>query len=320
MVNSSVIDLPGTTVSRERSASGFTLLELIVVLAVIALLVLLLLPAVQSSRESARRAQCLNNLHQIGIGLANYMSVHAMFPSGYVTEVQEGSEYGPGLGWGALILPFVDQAPLYNSFNISQWIQFPQSQTFRSVSLSMFLCPTSTNTGPVMYKQVAAGAGLFDVAAGQYVGSMGDCNYLFNPSDATGVLFRNSLIGPAQVNDGLSNTIVVGERSRNLVDSTWVGVVYLAEVCSPASWPAAQCAPATITVLAQTGTNDNDEFVETPNWISATPDDFWSLHAGGCNFLFGDSSARFIKQTITPVTFGALTTRAGGEVVSSGEY
>jgi prepilin-type N-terminal cleavage/methylation domain-containing protein/prepilin-type processing-associated H-X9-DG protein len=111
-----------------RDARGFTLIELLVVIAIIAVLIALLLPAVQSAREAARRAQCTNNLKQIGLAFANYESANSMFPLGGVTLVNAnpaqagnwGAEAGNnGLSWTALILPYAEQNPTYSSINFS---------------------------------------------------------------------------------------------------------------------------------------------------------------------------------------------------------
>ena len=177
--------------------------------------------------------------------------------------------YGPELGPGSDGQPWycrLRSSQYCNSFNSTSLISFPASQTFRSTSVSVFLCPSSTGGGPVVYQQTSMGTGLFDVAAGQYVGSMGDNNYRYDPDDGSGTFFRNSAVSSSLVTDGLSNTIFCGERSRNLIDSTWVGVVYPATVCTPPRWPTSEwLAPATVTVLAQTGTNDSDDWVEVPN-------------------------------------------------------
>src|SRR3982750_4328009 len=103
--------------------SGFTLIELLVVIAIIAVLIGLLLPAVQAAREAARRAQCVNNLKQIGLALHNYESSHESFPAGYQSWPGVGfrdgqtGDWGPGWGWLTTLLPFVEQGNLYNALN-----------------------------------------------------------------------------------------------------------------------------------------------------------------------------------------------------------
>src|SRR5580692_6525108 len=99
---------------------GFTLIELLVVIAIIAVLIGLLLPAVQAAREAARRAQCSNNLKQIGVAMHNYHSTHDTFPPGYVTAISMDAgnpEIGPGWAWGTMLLNNLEQTPLYNNIN-----------------------------------------------------------------------------------------------------------------------------------------------------------------------------------------------------------
>ena len=108
----------------KRRKQGFTLIELLVVIAIIAILIALLLPAVQQAREAARRTQCKNNLKQIGIALHNYHDIYGMFPIGAQDCIASNCPEGPGnyemYGWGASILPQIDQAPLYDQLQIGR--------------------------------------------------------------------------------------------------------------------------------------------------------------------------------------------------------
>ena len=136
---------------------GFTLIELLVVIAIIAVLVSLLLPAVQQAREAARRSQCKNNLKQIGLALHNYHDTHSTFPAGYYSWVtNNGSgpawanidpdtwDAAPGWGWGTMLLPFLDQAPLYNQLNLNRSCWDGVNAAGVITTLPVFLCPTAS--------------------------------------------------------------------------------------------------------------------------------------------------------------------------------
>ena len=303
---------------------GFTLIELLVVIAIIAILIALLLPAVQAAREAARRASCTNNLKQIGLAMHNYHTSLDTFPPGYITQTQttqpNSPETGPGWGWGTMLLNHLEQSPLYNTVNFSLPITDPASLTVRTVTLNGFLCPSSVGSGPVKLANASGTVVVTDLSPSQYVASAGQLEVVEFPASNNGVFYRNSRNGLRDITDGSSQTLMAGERSRNLADATWLGVIPTAEVCTKPTWAIQDCETASVMVLGHTGPSPNQRWVDVPNYRGAGSDDFWSLHSGGCNFLFCDGSVRFVKETINPRIFSVLSTRAGGEVVGSDEF
>ncbi len=217
---------------------GFTLIELLVVIAIIGVLIALLLPAVQSVRESARRTQCTNNLRQIGLALHNYNQTHGVLPPGYVSNWDPVflRETGPGWGWASMILPQLEQNPIYNQIDFGRRIQDPTQSTVRTVAIASYLCPSDNMplswTASVGLVRVSGGIieelvlPLCDVAGSNYVGVYG----IGEPGvGGDGVFFRNTSVRLAGITDGLSTTLAVGERSIQMLkgrgQATWVGAV-----------------------------------------------------------------------------------------------
>ncbi|HEV3166823.1 MAG TPA: DUF1559 domain-containing protein [Isosphaeraceae bacterium] len=301
-----------------RRTPGFTLIELLVVITIIAVLIGLLLPAVQNAREGARRAQCSNNLKQMGVALHNYHGSVDVFPPGYVSTVKNlGDDYpelGPGWGWAAMTLGQLEQRSLYNAINFSMQITDPASATARQSVLSVYLCPSSSGNGPVSLRSGERGPVVIsDVAPSQYLASAGQGEIEDVPGSNNGVFYRNSRVCLRDITDGTGQTLFLGERSRNLCDATWV-------VCTNPAWAIRDCATSNVMVLANTGPWPDEPWVNVPNHKGAKADDVWSLHPGGCNFLFGDGSVRFIKESVNPAIFSSLATCKGGEVVGSDQF
>jgi prepilin-type N-terminal cleavage/methylation domain-containing protein/prepilin-type processing-associated H-X9-DG protein len=308
-----------------RDRRAFTLIEVLVVIAIIGVLIALLLPAVQQAREAARRSQCLNNLKQIGLALHNYHGAHGTFPPGYVSKTQgnspTGPDIGPGWGWGAMILSQLEQGPLYGAVNFSLPTTDPASLTARRTNLAVFLCPSNpADGGPLTIKDGAGNVLVADLAPGQYVGVAGQWEPEEFPAPNNGVFYRNSRIGLQNITDGSSTTLLAGERSQNVANAAWLGMIPSGQSCNNPTWPVQDCEASNVLILGHTGPSPDEVWIDTPNYPKAGADDFHSLHPGGCNFLFGDGSVRFVKETIAPRVFSALATRAGGEVVSSDRF
>ena len=182
---------------------GFTLIELLVVIAIIAVLIALLLPAVQSAREAARRSQCINNLKQIGLGLHNYHSTIDKFPMGNAIAY---SDPGVQTTWGtfsslAMMLPYVEQTPLYNSCNFAWTVWYGTGNavnlTVWNVKVASFLCPSDGNAGLNHFNSYHASYG-----TGTDPWSS-NTNGIFAP--------ENTAYGLRDITDGSSNTIAFVE-------------------------------------------------------------------------------------------------------------
>lgn len=298
-----------STASRP-ARSGFTLIELLVVIAIIAILIALLLPAVQQAREAARRTQCRNNLKQIGLAMHNYHDVHSALPAGWIgIDLSTGNadiEGRNGWCWASKILPYIDQANVYNQINFQLAVEDPANLIPRKTILSSFRCPSNA-IAELTWTITDGTNDLAELSLSNYPGVFGTSEIHAcegNPApfqcSGEGMFYHNSSLRFSNVIDGLSNTIMVGERKiRHDPDwhTTWTGVVPTGEE----------------TLESILGTTDH-----TPNNPANHLDDFSSYHAGGAIFALGDGSARFIQQNIDLTVYQNLATRAGGE--PTGEF
>ena len=300
--------------------SGFTLIELLVVIAIIAVLIALLLPAVQQAREAARRTQCRNNLKQVGLALHNYHDTYLVLPPGYISRFDNaGNDLGPGWGWAAMLLPQLDQSPLYNQLNLNVGIEHPSNATSRGVKLAAMRCPS--DSAPDRWQTIqrnpstgAVIAPICEVASANYIGMFGT----FEPGvGGDGLFYRNDNLNLRDVIDGTSNTLAVGERppSADLHYGWWyagmgtgdgTGDLHLG-VREVGTWPRFPACPG--------GPRPYRAGKLTDNCASAQ---FWSLHAGGANFAFCDGSVRMLRYSAGDV-LSALATRSGGETTGTAE-
>ena len=340
--------------NRFRSRRGFTLIELLVVIAIIAVLIALLLPAVQSAREAARRAQCVNNLKQIGIGMHNYLSAIGLFPPGRInTHIA-----GMGDCWGAYaqILPYMEQKPIYDAFNFSL---APDSDAANATGAGMFiaafLCPSD---GPLTQAQTGYAMHNYLLNVGTtYSAVQTPAAPLTGTPD--GIFFENSNIGPAQIIDGLSGTVAVTETIRsdlsvgatNLLNgfvitgnntSTGPAITddssYQSQ-CLTGSPPGFQVTRGSKWFYGAPGHSlynhrrtPNDKLYDCRGCLphSIRSDPMWSYlslnitgrsrHPGGVNSLMADGSVHFMKNSINLVVWQGLGSRNGGEVLSADSY
>lgn len=313
---------------------GFTLIELLVVIAIIGVLIALLLPAVQAAREAARRAQCTNNLKQLGLAMHNYESSLGSFPSGYLARLGGGGihgdpdpatrDTGPGWGYGSLILPYLEQRPIHDAMNFDLPTWLPANSTGTAVALSAFLCPSATESlTPTLDVINPAGDVLAKFSRSHYVlnaGRLGCWAYTTDDqrSLADGPFYRNSATRHSEITDGLSNTVFMGEHTPALSEKTWVGIIPGAAVCPKPRFAFGGCDFAGNLLLSHSGPDPSEipTVIHPPNSRLAHVDQMYANHAGGAQVLLGDGSVRFIKETIHQPTWVALCNINGGEVIS----
>jgi prepilin-type N-terminal cleavage/methylation domain-containing protein len=294
---------------------GFTLVELLVVIAIIGVLVALLLPAVQAAREAARASQCKNHLKQLGLALHQYHDTMGRLPPGWLGDQPEGV---PGWGWSAALLPYLEQRNLDESLikrNLA--IGEPANQLARETPVSVLFCGSDWHPkvatifgglaaaeeeeegeqgGHYASATVDAGTPLLRIARSNYVGVFGVSEIDEAPAAGEGVFFFHSRTRLAEVTDGLSNTLFVGERDAGRGNSVWAGVV-----------AGANSAMARIVGIADHAPNDPHHHF----------DDFSSYHPGGVHFLVGDGSVQRINNQIDLRVYQGLCTRGGGEAMSA---
>lgn len=327
---------------------GFTLIELLIIVSIVGLLVMLLLPAVQSAREASRRAQCQNNLKQIGLALQNYATSHRSFPLNWDSNLATPDPRAGGIArpFGAYtrLLPYLDQSTLYAAMNFSEQLypndlndqisSFPMNITVASTRLSMLLCPSDT------------------IPSTFQVGCNYRANYGIGPAPATtretydsgnGFYTFFAILEPASFTDGLSHTVAYSERligsageTGNSTSRDTANMSNVSGVCSVSSADfALDCSRIAATkkfpVSVYTGANwffGDFEFssychAQEPN--GRIPDALTdqhggivtarSNHLGGVNCLMGDGAVRFVSGRINRITWRALGTRNGDELV-----
>jgi prepilin-type N-terminal cleavage/methylation domain-containing protein/prepilin-type processing-associated H-X9-DG protein len=280
--------------SRTVSRLGFTLIELLVVIAIIGVLIALLLPAVQAAREAARRISCVSNLKQIGIALHGYHDTNNTFPAGgWISLPAQPQTINMNIGWSAVVLPWLEQNAVYGGLNFSFPYNVAVNSTTAYTVLQVYLCPSQPRT---TYWNQSPGPppDPYPSADADYGGMFGPRTLLGaagtnNPP--AGPMIFNQCISLAQITDGASQTIFVGE-DPDAINAMWVS-----------------------------GHNIFDQFMP----INARPpvehgEELTSQHPGGVNALFVDGSVHFLKNSTDVVPLAALCTRAFGEVISSDNY
>lgn len=318
---------------RRKSRHGFTLIELLVVIAIIAVLIALLLPAVQQAREAARRSQCKNNLKQVGLALHNYHEAQGVFPYATANTGQcftaSGDLVTNHTGW-LMLLPYIDQAPLYNQFNFNMatgirntgggtLLGGATSPANTNLALSTnvlkaLLCPSDNGSPTYPGADVNYGCGVANSARTSYGFSVSEgngCTRWMNEGITTKSLFGlNSRSNIRDVTDGTSNTVAVVETTLEVDDGR------------TESWACSSHVGMGINLNAARGINNfrccswrspaNAQYQYGRNGEWGEPG---SLHTGGIHVLMADGAVRFISENIDTTTRTYLAKISDGNPV-----
>ena len=337
---------------------AFTLIELLVVIAIIAVLIALLLPAVQAAREAARRAQCANNLKQIGLAIANYESAQGSYPMGVLTASMsyDGCQTSFLSTWGMYVLPYIESGAQYNSYNFNRVYNSVMQFTATRTKVNAYLCPDDTpavdmTTQGYIGTLQSSYAGVFGMTEILYywwgLGSINAnrCGVI----DSEGLFGKNIAYKVSDVTDGTSGTMMVGETSRfrnepnnspfNFISpgAAWGGpdwkngVVWPGDVRPTSGAYTAPKLNAQPVLNGGTACMNGNPFgslsVSAGNpvgWTNTCQNlgqfGFRSNHPGGGNFLFADGTVRWIKDSINLLTYRSLSSRGLGEIVSADSY
>jgi prepilin-type processing-associated H-X9-DG protein len=324
---------------------------LLVVIAIIAVLIALLLPAVQAAREAARRAQCVNNLKQLGLAIQNYHDVNGALPP---TALASSATVTPDFAMKGRMLPFFEQTASYNALNSSFLYNDPTNFTVRILQINTFLCPSDANvpngsttvggmTGQPGYHSYPNNIGTF---------ARNNGNTYDGPAYEMAAGFGGA-VTLASITDGTSNTAIFSEyvRGRNTANADGLFQIYKdttdpSATAAPLTQLSADCM-AVPTVASGTVLTTSDQWQKGADWLNQncgkgggyshimTPNTkacyfsdtnasktytmvgASSNHSGGVNVGFLDGTVRFVKNSVSKQTWWAIATKSGGEVISS---
>jgi len=291
------------------SRKAFTLIELLVVMAIIAILIGLLLSAVQKVRAASAQVSCKNNMKQIGLALLNHHDQQGAFPPGR-TASAPGEKF-PGISWMGRLLPWIEQDALWkvtvDAYAAQPGNPFQLPHLGMLTPIPILSCPSDSRVFSVQNTHNG-----YRAALTSYMGVSGR-DYLTND----GIFYFDSHVRVADILDGTSNTVCVGERPPST--DFWYGwwysglgqggsgsgdfVLGVKEIHWPGATYCAQCPPGPFSFSAGQTTEQCDLF------------HYWSLHSGGANFVLTDGSVRFLPYSAESI-LPALASRSGGEVVS----
>jgi prepilin-type N-terminal cleavage/methylation domain-containing protein/prepilin-type processing-associated H-X9-DG protein len=307
---------------REIRRPAFTLVELLVVIAIIAVLIGLLVPAVQKVREAANRMSCANNLKQIGLALHNFENARGKFPPGAVIGPfpEAGVTTLAQHGVFPFLLSYLDRQPLYDKYCWDVSYNALANQPTVATHLRVLQCPSS------QADRLVTEAEFPDAWAGGRKGACSDYNgirwmdsilaergWIDPVGNYEGALTQNRMVRVADITDGTSNTLLMAEAAGR--PKLWrAGRLVPGFYSDGAAW----AAPG---LLQGRGSAPDGVVQPGPCAINCTNHrEVYSFHPGGANVLMADGSVHFLKASIDIRVFARLVTRAGGEVVSAGDY
>ena len=329
-----------------RLKRGFTLIELLVVIAIIAVLIALLLPAVQQAREAARRTQCKNNLKQMALAALNYESDNKVFPGGSYSGTtvncpNHWSTYVENFSCFVRMLPYFDQAPMYNQINFNNCASSSENLFAAGVQIKALVCPSDTNNSVLAYPSTRSSTGvspgwsfnvdptLFPSPANQYTqaftsyaGNAGTFTFGFTnlmPNTVlqqfNGTIYNDSAVRISDVIDGTSNTFLFSEHSKNqlmLLDPAYA--------VSDGSWNSGRWYDTLFSTMypMNIGYGNGVPTTATKTVSYYQPTAAGSMHIGGAHFAMADGSVRFISNSIQSWAFTTLNADSFGDEIPDG--